>query len=247
MIKIIHWEVIKWKQLWRKIWFPTANLLYNKNDIEDATYKINIIVDWILYNWAWVYRKNLKLFEAHILNFDKDIYWKNIEIIILEKIRDNIKINSLDELKILIESDIIKINNIKNTVLTFWTFDTIHKWHIHFLNQAKKYWDKLITILATDKNVKKIKWKKTLYNLEQRVSDLNNFNISDKIIWWDETNHLKWLDIYSPKVICLWYDQIWFSKGLNEYIKSNNLKIEVIRLKPFMEKKYKSSIIKNQL
>jgi riboflavin kinase/FMN adenylyltransferase len=32
-----------------------------------------------------------KIFEAHIFDFDADIYGKNIEIILLKKIRDNRK------------------------------------------------------------------------------------------------------------------------------------------------------------
>lgn len=244
MVKIISWTVIKWKQLWRTIWFPTANIKYSENDIEDATFKINIIVDWILYNWAWVFRKDLKLFEAHIFNFDKDIYWEKIEIIILEKIRKNKKINSLEEVKLLIENDIKIIKKIKNNVLTFWTFDKVHKWHIYFLKQAKKYWDKLITIIGTDKNIEKIKLHKPIHNLNQRIKDVKCLNISNGVIAWDENKQLKWLDIYSPKVICLWYDQIWFSKGLNKYITKHHLDIEIIRLEPFMEDVYKSSLMK---
>jgi len=247
MIKIITWVVIKWKQLGRTIWFPTANIKNYDNDIEDASFKINIILNWKLYNWAWVFRKNLKIFEAHIFNFNKDIYWKEIEIIILEKIRKNKKVNSLEEIKVLIESDIKKIKTIKNTVLTFWTFDKVHKWHKYFLEQAKKYWDKLITVLGTDKNIEKIKLHKPIHNLEQRIIDIKKLNISDEVIKWDENNQLKWLNIYSAKVICLWYDQIWYSKDLKAYINSNNLDIEIIRIKPFMENIYKSSLLKNQL
>lgn len=244
MIKIINWIVIKWKQLGRTIWFPTVNLKYIKNDIEDATFKVNIIVKWKTYNWAWVYRKNIKVFEAHIFNFDKNIYWENIEIIILKKIRDNIKIHSLKELKTLIEKDIKKIKKIKFNILTFWTFDKVHKWHKYYLNEAKKYWDKLITIIATDKNVEKIKWNKPINNIEKRIKDINQLKISDIIISWNENNHLEFLDVYNPKIICLGYDQIWFSNSLKDNINEKKLDIEIIRLKPFMENIYKSSLMK---
>jgi len=43
------------------------------------------------------------------------------------------------------------------TVMTFGTFDIVHPGHIHFLQQAKTYGDRLITIVARDMNVQKFK------------------------------------------------------------------------------------------
>lgn len=244
MIKIINWIVIKWKQLWRTIWYNTANISYTNNDIEDWVYKINIVIDNKLYKWAWSFRSNLNIFESHIFDFNNDIYWNKIEIILLEKVRDNKKINSLDELKLLIEKDINIIKNNIKIVLTFWTFDLVHEWHKYFLIQAKKYSDKLITIVATDKNIEKFKWKKPLNKIEKRINDIINLKISDLVVWWDESNPMKWLDIYKPNYICLGYDQLWFSELLEKYISENNLKIEIIRLSPYKENIYKSSFLK---
>lgn len=246
MIKIIKWIVIKWKQIWRTIWFNTANIKYSKKDISDWVYKINIIIDSKLYHWAWCYRKYIETFESHIFDFESDIYWKKIEIIILKKIRKNKKTESFNELKELIENDIKIIKNLKFNVLTFWTFDLVHEWHNYFLNEAKKYSDKLITIVATDKNIEKFKWKKPLYNQKERIFQLKNLKISDEVIGWDEKNPLKWIGIYNPNIICLWYDQIWYSENLEKYINENNLKINIIRLKPFKKNIFKSSIIKSK-
>jgi len=246
MTKIIKWLVIKWNQLWRTIWFNTANIECNNNDIEDGVYKINIVIDWTVYNWAWCFRKNINIFESHIFNFNKNIYWKIIEIIILEKIRENKKINNTDELKLLIQNDIKKINNIKYNVLTFWTFDIVHAWHEYYLKQSKKYSDKLITIIATDKNIEKLKWKPPIYNINERIKFIKELNISDKVIAWDEFSPLKWLDIYKPKIICLWYDQIWFSSKLKEIIIERKLKIEIIRIKSYKKNICKSSILRKQ-
>lgn len=244
MIKIIKGIVIKWKQLWRNIWLRTANIEYNNNDIVDWVYKINIKINWKIYKWAWCFRKKLNIFEAHIFDFNKNIYNQKIEIIILQKIRNNKKIKNIEELKLLIKNDINKIKKIKYNVLTFWSFDLVHPWHKYFLNQSKKYWDKLITILATDSNIKKMKWHKSKYNIEKRINDVKNLNISDEVIKWTENNPLKFLDIYKPKIICLWYDQIWFSDNLFKYIEQNKLNIEIIRIKPYKKNIYKSSIIR---
>ena len=247
MIKIISWKVIRWNQLWQTIWFPTANIVYNSNDIEDWVYKINIVINNKLFPWAWVYRKKINLFESFIFNFNKNIHWKEIEVILLKKIRENKDVDNLEEVKKLITNDVEIIKDSKNNILTFWTFDYVHKWHESFLNQAKKYWDKLITVVATDKNVEKFKWKKAKYNIFERIEHVNNLNISDKIVAWYEDTPMKWLEEYLPKVICLWYDQKWFSEKLKEYILKNNLDIEVIRLKAFKEDVYKSSLIKKTI
>ncbi len=244
MLKIIKWKVIKWKQLWRTIWFNTANIEYFWDDIEDWVYKINIIVEKKVYHWAGSFRKNINIFESHIFDFNKDIYGKKIEIVILEKIRENQKIEKLEQLKNLIKNDIEKIKSSKNNVLTFWTFDLVHEWHKYFLNQSKKYWDKLITILATDNNIKKFKWKKPYFDKKERIKHIKELNISDIVIWWDENNPLKWLNIYLPKIICLWYDQIWFSENLKKHIKENNLDIKIIKIKSYKKEIFKSSIIK---
>jgi len=244
MIKVIKWPVIKWKQLWRTIWYPTVNLKYSGAKVDDATYKINLLIDGVVYTWAWVYRKKIKLFEWYIFDFDEEIYWKEIEIIVLNKIRENRKVKSLEELKPLIKKDIKLIKKIKNNILTFWTFDHVHEWHINFLNQAKKFWDKLITIVATDKNVVKFKWQKPKYKLEKRIKHVKKLKISKDVFSWDETSPLECIHKYNPKVVCLWYDQVWFSKELKKYIKKNHLDTEVVRMKPYKEKKYKSSLLK---
>jgi glycerol-3-phosphate cytidylyltransferase-like family protein len=70
--------------------------------------------------------------------------------------------------------------------------------------------------------------------------------IADIVSPWNEENPLIWIKLYMPKVICLWYDQVWFSQKLEDYIKSENLDIFIKRIKPYKENKFKSSIIKKQ-
>lgn len=247
MIKFLKWKVIHGKKLWRTIWFPTANIEINNLDIESGTYKVNIIIENKLYRWAWSYNKSIWLFEVYIFELENDIYWLELEVIVLEKIRDNKSFENIVELKKQIIEDIKIIKNKNNYVLTFGTFDLVHEWHKYFLNEAKKYWDKLVTILATDKNILKFKWKEPKYNIDERISHVKDIDIADIVSVWDEENPMKWIDMYMPNAICLWYDQIWFSKELEKYIKDNELEIEVIRIKPFKEDIYKSSKLKEQI
>lgn len=230
--------VIHGKKIGRTIGFPTANLKLKSDFIDDGTYKINIVYNDEIFSGVGVARNHLWLFEAHIFDFEKNIYGEDLEIIILEKIRDNKKFSSLEELKNAIQNDVKTAKNSKNIVMTFGSFDIFHKWHQYFLHEAKKYGDSLITIIARDKNVEKLKWKLPRNTEEFRKKEVENSNIPNEVLLWDETNPLKWIEFYQPKIIALWYDQVWFSEKLKTY---DN--IEIVRIGSFEPEKYKSSLL----
>jgi FAD synthase len=246
MIKIIKGEVIPGRKIWRTIWFPTANIALWKYDIEDGVYKVNLVLDKKIYPWAASCSQKKWLFEVHIFNFNEQIYWKKVKVIIFDKIRDNRKFDSEKDLKEQIKIDVVTIKNLKDYVLTFWTFDVIHPGHKYFLKKSKRYWDRLVTIVARWKNVEKFKHHKALNNLDTRMQDVKDLWISDIVSPWNEDNPLIWIKLYMPKVICLWYDQESFTQILEEYIKKEKLNIFVKRIKAYKEDEYKSSIIKKE-
>lgn len=245
MLQKISWVVLDWKKLWRTINFPTANIFCDDENITDGTYKINIIINWKKYSWVWAYLKEKKLFESHIFNFSKDIYWQNIEVYILYKIRDNKKFSSFDELKNQILKDIEYAKSHEIIAMTFWTFDVFHEWHKHYLWEAKNFSDKLITIVATDKNVLKIKWTLPKFSENERKNEVEKSWISDQVFVWDEENPMYFVEKFKPNVICLWYDQIWFSEKLETFLHEKNISSEIIRIESFKPEIYKSSILKN--
>lgn len=256
MFKKIIWKVVNWKALWRTLWFATANVEIPLNShffkggmggLTPWTYKINIIIDWKKYAWVWAYLEKSSVFEAHIFDFSKDIYGQIVEVYILSKIRDNKKFSSLDELKSQIEKDKEFAIKSKDIALTFWTFDVFHEWHKYFLQEAKNFSDLLITIIATDKNVQKIKWFKTHFDENTRKNEVLNSKIPDEVYVWSETDPMNWLLKFKPKVICLWYDQRWFSDKLEDFIKEHNLDTQIIRIESHKPEIYKSSILKKEL
>ncbi|NRH20949.1 hypothetical protein HOO68_02815 [Candidatus Gracilibacteria bacterium] len=97
--------VIHGKKLGRTIGFPTANVALGKGLIEDGVYSLKITFDNSEYLGVGTYRESIELFEAHIFEFDRDIYDKNIEIHIIKKIRNNKKFESITDLKNQIEQD----------------------------------------------------------------------------------------------------------------------------------------------
>ncbi|NVP17497.1 adenylyltransferase/cytidyltransferase family protein [Candidatus Gracilibacteria bacterium] len=247
MIQKIRGVVIKGNQIGRTIGFPTANINLEKDLISDGTYKINIIIEGKIYAGAGSANNTKALFESFIFDFNESIYDKEIEVIILEKIRENRTFTNFEELKNQIKSDIKEIKEKNNYVLTFGTFDLVHEGHKYFLNEAKKYGNILVTILATDKNIEKFKGKKPLYTIEERISHIKELRISDIVSTGDEEDPLKWIDMYMPSVICLGYDQKGFSNDLENYLKENNLDIEIIRIEPYKEDIYKSSLLKEKI
>lgn len=247
MFKKISWIVLDWKKLWRTIDFPTVNISCEDENITDGTYRINVAINWEKYSWVWAYLKEKKLFESHIFDFNDDIYWQNIEVYILYKIRDNKKFNSLNELKNQISKDVEFGKSKEVIAMTFWTFDVFHEWHKHFLQTAKNYCDKLITIVATDKNVFNIKWFNTHFSQDERKNEVEKSWISDSVFVWKEENPMYFVEKFKPNVICLWYDQKWFSYLLEDFIKENNLDTKIVRIESFKPELYKSSILKNNL
>lgn len=231
MIDNFAWKVIKWKNIWRKSLYPTANIFLDKENIEDGVYKCSVFVNKKKYKWAWTYMKEKKLFEIFIIDFESDIYWKNIRISLLKKIRDNIKFNNPNDLRNQIKKDIEYVKNTDVKVMTFWTFDIIHPWHRYYLEQAQMYWDNLITIIARDINSNKFKTRKIINNQEQRVKNMKAIWIADTVELWDIKNPYLVIKKHIPDYVCLWYDQNSYTGWLERYLKENNLNnTKIIRL-----------------
>ncbi|SCH06815.1 MULTISPECIES: bifunctional riboflavin kinase/FAD synthetase [unclassified Romboutsia] len=100
-------EVIKSKQLGRTIGFPTANMKIEGEMLipKCGIYATKVYLDEKTYFGATnigynptVNGDNLSV-ETNILDFNEDIYGKFIKIEFLERIRDEKKFNSLEELK----------------------------------------------------------------------------------------------------------------------------------------------------
>lgn len=247
MFKKIYGEVVHWEKLWRQLGFPTANIEYTGDDIEDAVYLLNIVIEWVIYRGMWSHMVKKWVFESNIFDFDMDIYGKNIEVILLQKIRNNKKFNSLDELVKQIESDKLECKNILLPVLTFGSFDLIHEWHKHYLFESKKFGTHLNTIVASDENIEKIKWIKTHYPLWERVKMLEQLNISDRVFPGSKENPMQWIESIKPSTICLGYDQRWpFVDKLENEISKLWLSTKIVRIDSFQPEVFKSSLLKKK-
>ena len=245
MIAKISGEVIHGEKLGRKLGFPTANISYNREDIEDAVFHLNIVIDGEIHQWMGSHMVSKKVFEAHIFDFDADIYGKDIEIILLKKVRNNRKFDSLDDLIAQIQADQDYIKSQKINTLTFGSFDHLHPWHDYYLWEAKKYGNHLITIVASDKNISKIKNIAPKYPLEERVAALRALWISDEVVPGSNSYPMQWIEKYAPNSICLGYDQRGpFVDALESEIHKLWLDTQIIRVAAYHPEKFKSSLLK---
>ena len=88
----------------RKLGFPTANIALKYNYPLDGIYLTKIKIGSAYYHGLTsignkpTFNGKEKLLEVFILDFNKDIYGKNIKVFFLEKIRDQIKFKNKDDL-----------------------------------------------------------------------------------------------------------------------------------------------------
>ncbi len=111
--------VIKGRELGRTIGYPTANIIYPLDIVEPpyGVYDVNVeLDDGSIYRGLanfgvspTVSNDGICILEVYLLNFDGDLYDRDIKVHFTKMIRPEIKFNNLDELKTQIEFDIQSI------------------------------------------------------------------------------------------------------------------------------------------
>ena len=108
-------------QLGREIGVPTANIWIPKQKLPiSGVYAVRCIVN----NAKYLGIANMGIrptvggkrpvLETHIFDFEKDIYGRRITVQFIEKIRDEVKFDSIDLLKSQIKKDIEEAKKILN-------------------------------------------------------------------------------------------------------------------------------------
>jgi len=128
-------------------------------------------------------------------------------------------------------------------VLVFGTFDGLHPGHINFFAQAKKMGDKLTAVVARDVTVNQVKGCFPKRSELLRLRAAKQCKLIDEAMLGNFGNPYEIIKKIRPDIIALGYDQTSFTANLPEYIKKENLSIEIIRLTSYKPKVYKSSLI----
>jgi FAD synthetase len=126
-------------------------------------------------------------------------------------------------------------------------FDLVNEWHKFFLGEAKKYWDFLITIVARDKTIQKVKWKAPLNKEQKRLKDIQSLWIADIVELGHQKDMMFAIKKHKPDIVAIGYDQNSFIYELSKFLKENKLKTNVVTIDPYKENIYKSSKLKKQL
>ena len=133
------------------------------------------------------------------------------------------------------------------TVLCFGTFDILHEGHKDFFRQAKKGHDRLVVVIARDETVKIIKHHDPLHSEAVRLEYVKNHPLVDKALLGAKGDKFKIIEDIKPDTVALGYDQDSYTANLKEEMKKRNLDIKIIRLLPYKEDEFKSSILKRKL
>lgn len=133
---------------------------------------------------------------------------------------------------------------IGNKVMAFGTFDLLHPGHLFYLNEAKKLGNYLVVVVSRDSNAEKTKGKKPLNSERIRLAKLRGLRVVDEAILGSHDDLLFHIRKIHPKAIALGYDQE--AAGLGEKLLKEKISAKIVRIKPFCEKKYKSSILREK-
>jgi len=133
----------------------------------------------------------------------------------------------------------------KTKIMLFGTFDGIHKGHLDLFKQARKLAIRpfLIVSIARDKNVFKIKKKKTIYSEKERMKLVKKCKLVNKVILGNEDNYLANILKEKPDIIALGYDQKAYVKELKKDLKNKKTDIKIVRLKSYKKHIYKNSLL----
>ncbi|MEA1994059.1 MAG: adenylyltransferase/cytidyltransferase family protein [Euryarchaeota archaeon] len=116
------------------------------------------------------------------------------------------------------------------------TFDIIHPGHIYFLKEASEYGD-LHVIIARDKNVKKEKGKRPVFNENERKLIIESMKFVKKAYLGALNDFFKITEKIDPDIIFLGPDQN--KEWVENEIRKRKLHSKIIQLK--VRKNYSSS------
>ena len=130
--------------------------------------------------------------------------------------------------------------------MAFGTFDLFHAGHENYLQQAKNLGDQLMVIIARDETVQKIKGHAPTHNERERMKNVKNSGLVDKVILGSKGDKHAVLKKHRPDVIALGYDQHVFTQRLEKTLIDFKLNADIVRLEAYFPQMYKSSLLRKQ-
>ena len=130
--------------------------------------------------------------------------------------------------------------------MCFGTFDLLHLGHLHYFQQAKRYGDYLVVVIARDKT-KKMQKKEIIFSERERLELVKNLRVVDEAVLGYPEDHLRIIQEKRPDIIFLGYDHKIDEKVLAAKLKERGLQPEIKRAKPFRIGKHKSTLLREKV
>jgi FAD synthetase len=115
------------------------------------------------------------------------------------------------------------------TIMATGTFDLIHMGHIYYLKEAKKLGDKLVTVVAKDSTVRKMKHEPVTPE-DMRLGIIKELKMVDKAVLGHEDDMYTTVEEIKPDIIALGYDQLHDEKIILQELKKRHIDAKVVRL-----------------
>lgn len=133
-------------------------------------------------------------------------------------------------------------------IMMFGTFDTVHKGHESFFEQAKNLGNYLIVVVARDNHVKQAKKFSPANSEKIRARDVRKAKLPNKVILGSKThNFYRTIRTYKPDIIALGYDQKPSINELKKQLRRHRIsKVKIIRMHAFKPRVHKTSLILNK-
>ena len=112
------------------------------------------------------------------------------------------------------------------------TFDLLHMGHIYYLKEAKKLGDKLVTVVARDSTVRKLKHEPVTPE-DMRLGIIRELKMVDEAVLGHEDDMYTIVEEVRPDIIALGYDQIHDEKKIKDELKKRRLPAKVVRLSKY--------------
>lgn len=140
----------------------------------------------------------------------------------------------------------------RKTALAFGAFDIIHYGHVRYLREAKRHADRLIVVVARDRSVELLKHRKPFFDENTRLRMVGSLRMVDKAVLGNivrkPSDRYNIIKKYRPDVVVFGYDQRVSADAVRKWLRQNNLKAKVVRLKEGVDTDvFKSSKIRKRL
>jgi FAD synthetase len=130
-------------------------------------------------------------------------------------------------------------------VLASGVFDLLHLGHVRFLEEAKRAGGpsaELVVIVARDSTVQKRKGVKPIMPENQRCALVDSLKVVDcAILGFEDFDIRRVIEKIRPDIIAVGYDQEGMERAVKEYVRSEGLKIRIVRVGKFSEDELDSS------